>query len=86
MAQQILDRIRDHLAETGLSRSGLAKAAGLHANTLRDLDDAGWNPTAETLKNVVIDDWFFGVSAISADGYESPVVFPGAAGSFSVTK
>ncbi|MES2723831.1 MAG: M20/M25/M40 family metallo-hydrolase [Pseudomonadota bacterium] len=42
--------------------------------------------TAEILKNVVIDDWFFGVSAISADGYESPVVFPGAAGSFSVTK
>ncbi|WP_421931294.1 M28 family peptidase [Phenylobacterium sp.] len=42
--------------------------------------------TAETLKGVVIDDWFFGVSAISADGYESPVVFPGAAGSFSVAK
>ena len=42
--------------------------------------------TAETLKGVVIDDWFFGVSAISADGYESPVVFPGAAGSFSVVK
>ncbi|WP_374387858.1 3,4-dihydroxy-2-butanone-4-phosphate synthase [Sandaracinobacter sp.] len=52
MAQQILDRIRDHLAETGLSRSGLAKAAGLHANTLRDLDDAGWNPTADTLKKL----------------------------------
>ncbi|HET7793380.1 MAG TPA: M28 family metallopeptidase, partial [Rhizobacter sp.] len=34
------------------------------------------------LKNVVIDDWFFGVSAVSADGYESPVVFPGDAGSF----
>jgi len=34
------------------------------------------------LKDVVIDDWFFGVSAVSADGYESPVVFPGAAGSF----
>ena len=42
--------------------------------------------TAEILKNVVIDDWFFGVSAISAEGYESPVVFPGTAGSFSVTK
>ncbi|CAN5868330.1 M20/M25/M40 family metallo-hydrolase [soil metagenome] len=42
--------------------------------------------TSEVLKNIVIDDWFFGVSAISADGYESPVVFPGAAGSFSVTK
>ena len=34
------------------------------------------------LKDVVIDDWFFGVSAVSADGYESPVVFPGVAGSF----
>ncbi|WP_340647265.1 M20/M25/M40 family metallo-hydrolase [Phenylobacterium sp.] len=42
--------------------------------------------TSETLKNIIIDDWFFGVSAISADGYESPVVFPGAAGSFSVSK
>lgn len=42
--------------------------------------------TTDVLKGVVIDDWFFGVSAISADGYESPVVFPGAAGSFSVTK
>ncbi len=34
------------------------------------------------LKDVVIDDWFFGVSALSADGFESPVVFPGDAGSF----
>jgi Zn-dependent M28 family amino/carboxypeptidase len=34
------------------------------------------------LPNVNIDDWFFGVSAISADGHESPVVFPGAAGTF----
>ncbi|MGB3462036.1 MAG: M28 family metallopeptidase [Rhodanobacter lindaniclasticus] len=34
------------------------------------------------LTDVVIDDWFFGVSAVSADGYESPVVFPGFAGSF----
>ena len=35
-----------------------------------------------TLKGVVIDDWFFGVSAVSADGYESPVEFPGPAGAF----
>ena len=42
--------------------------------------------TTEVLKSVVIDDWFFGVSAISPDGYESPVVFPGAAGSFRVVK
>jgi hypothetical protein len=38
--------------------------------------------TQLVLKNVVIDDWFFGVSAVSADGFESPVVFPGDAGSF----
>jgi hypothetical protein len=35
------------------------------------------------LKGVNIDDWFFGVSAVSADGWESPVVFPGFAGSLS---
>jgi len=39
-------------------------------------------PDRLTLKNVVIDDWFFGVSAVSADGYESPVVFPGDPGAF----
>jgi len=39
--------------------------------------------TGETkLKGVNIDDWFFGVSAIGKDGHESPVVFPGAAGTF----
>jgi Zn-dependent M28 family amino/carboxypeptidase len=43
-----------------------------------------WVPTGATttLKDVVIDDWFFGVSSVTADGWESPVVFPGAAGSF----
>jgi hypothetical protein len=35
-----------------------------------------------TLPGVIIDDWFFGVSAVSADGFESPVVFPGVAGAF----
>jgi Zn-dependent M28 family amino/carboxypeptidase len=35
------------------------------------------------LKDVNIDDWFFGVSAVSANGWESPVVFPGAAGSWT---
>ncbi|MEY4555106.1 MAG: hypothetical protein RL093_225 [Pseudomonadota bacterium] len=34
------------------------------------------------LPGIVIDDYFFGVSAVSDDGYESPVVFPGPAGSF----
>lgn len=35
-----------------------------------------------TLKGVVIDNYFFGVSAVAKDGTESPVVFPGAAGAF----
>lgn len=35
-----------------------------------------------TLENVVIDNYFFGVSAVAKDGAESPIVFPGAAGSF----
>ena len=38
--------------------------------------------TEITLPGVVIDDFFFGVSAVSDDGYESPVVFPGPSGSF----
>lgn len=37
---------------------------------------------AFNLRNVVIDNYFFGVSAVARDGTESPVVFPGAAGSF----
>jgi len=43
-----------------------------------------WAPTGTSavLKDVVIDDWFFGVSSVSPDGWESPVVFPGPAGSF----
>ena len=35
-----------------------------------------------TLENIVIDNYFFGVASVSTDGYESPVVFPGATGSF----
>lgn len=35
------------------------------------------------LRDINIDDWFFGVSAISSDGWESPVVFPGSPGSWA---
>jgi len=40
------------------------------------------NVGSHTLKNVVIDNYFFGVAAVSKEGYETPVVFPGPAGSF----
>jgi hypothetical protein len=35
-----------------------------------------------TLENIVIDNYFFGVSSVAKDGNESPVVFPGPAGAF----
>ncbi|MBO6555609.1 MAG: M28 family metallopeptidase [Pseudomonadales bacterium] len=35
-----------------------------------------------TLKNVVIDNYFFGVASVNKDGIESPVVFPGVIGAF----
>lgn len=38
--------------------------------------------TEFTLENVVIDNYYFGVASVSKGGFESPVVFPGPAGSF----
>ncbi len=38
--------------------------------------------TTATLTNIVIDNWFFGVQAVSADGYASPIQFAGVVGAF----
>ena len=38
------------------------------------------NAPSIKLEHVNIDDWLFGVSSLSADGYESPVAFPGTSG------
>lgn len=35
-----------------------------------------------TFKNMVVDNYYFGVSAVAKDGSETPVVFPGSAGRF----
>ena len=74
--------------DTTLSWTPSAGAAGYRA-WWRDTTDPRWrfsrwagDASSLTLKDVVIDDWFFGVSAVSADGYESPVEFPGPAGAF----
>ena len=48
----------------------------------RDVPAEAGEAQSTLLRNINIDDWFFGVSAVSADGHESPVVFPGDAGSF----
>ncbi len=51
--------------------------------------DAQWRWSREagdvttlTLRNVVIDNYIFGVASVNADGIESPVVFPGPIGAF----
>jgi 3,4-dihydroxy 2-butanone 4-phosphate synthase/GTP cyclohydrolase II len=44
-----IEKVREIVGEGRMSRAGLARAAGLHANTLRDCTDDGWNPTTDTL-------------------------------------
>lgn len=74
--------------DTRLSWSPSAGAAAYRA-WWRATDAAHWDHSREagpattiTLPGVNIDDWFFGVSAVSPDGFASPVEFPGAAGAF----
>lgn len=52
MSMQLIEKLRSLVVDGGLSKSGLARAAGLHANTLRDLEQSDWNPTAETLRKL----------------------------------
>jgi 3,4-dihydroxy 2-butanone 4-phosphate synthase / GTP cyclohydrolase II len=52
MSSQLITKVRRLVTEGGMSRSGLARAAGLHANTLRDLGEDDWNPTADTLRKL----------------------------------
>ncbi|WP_435200764.1 3,4-dihydroxy-2-butanone-4-phosphate synthase [Qipengyuania sp. 902] len=44
-----IDKVRSLVSQGLMTRAGLARAAGLHANTLRDCTEDGWNPTADTL-------------------------------------
>ena len=49
MSTTLIERL-NAIIETGeISRSGLARAAGLHPNSLRKLGQPDWNPTADTL-------------------------------------
>src|SRR3546814_19801514 len=52
MSTQPIERLRVSVCDGIMSRSALARAAGLHANSLRDRDSPGWNPTAETLRKL----------------------------------
>ena len=76
-------------ADTTVSWAPAADAAR-HRVWWRSTTDPQWRYSREApsagkavLRDVNIDDWFFGVSAVSADGWESPVVFPGGPGSWT---
>ncbi len=43
------ERIRALVNQGMMSRSAIARAAGLHPNSLRDCTEDSWNPTSETL-------------------------------------
>jgi 3,4-dihydroxy 2-butanone 4-phosphate synthase/GTP cyclohydrolase II len=49
MSTILIERIIELVSHGGMSRSGLARAAGLHPNSLRRLGEPDWNPTADTL-------------------------------------
>jgi hypothetical protein len=76
-------------ADTTLAWSPAPGAVGYRV-WWRETTDPRWtfsqsakDATSLTLKNVNIDDFYFGVSSIAADGAESPVEFPGPVGAFA---
>ncbi len=67
MSTSIIEKVRAMIADGRTSRSALARAAGLHANTLRDCTEANWNPTTETLAKL---------ENFLANNDETPVLVP----------
>src|SRR3954462_2939606 len=49
MSTTLMEQLNEIIATGEVSRAGLARAAGLHPNSLRKLGSAEWNPTADTL-------------------------------------
>jgi len=78
-------------ADTTLSWTAAPGAAGYRVRW-RETSAPTWErsrsagaATSLKLPGVNIDDFFFGVSSVSADGWESPVEFPGVAGAFAAS-
>ena len=49
MSTTLIEQLNAIIATGEVSRAGLARAAGLHPNSLRKLGSSDWNPTADTL-------------------------------------
>jgi 3,4-dihydroxy 2-butanone 4-phosphate synthase/GTP cyclohydrolase II len=52
MSTTLIERLEEIIATGEVSRAGLARAAGLHPNSLRKLGSDDWNPTADTLSRL----------------------------------
>jgi 3,4-dihydroxy 2-butanone 4-phosphate synthase/GTP cyclohydrolase II len=52
MSTSTIDKVRDLVSSGQMTKAALARAAGLHANTLRDCNESGWNPTSDTLSKL----------------------------------
>jgi 3,4-dihydroxy 2-butanone 4-phosphate synthase/GTP cyclohydrolase II len=52
MSTTLIERLEAIVATGEVSRAGLARAAGLHPNSLRKLGASDWNPTADTLSRL----------------------------------
>src|SRR5690349_22791093 len=49
MSTTLIEQLEAIIATGEVSRAGLARAAGLHPNSLRKVGQPDWNPTADTL-------------------------------------
>ena len=49
MSTTLIEQLEAIIATGEVSRAGLARAAGLHPNSLRKVGQSDWNPTADTL-------------------------------------
>lgn len=50
MVTDFIERVRAALKKQGVTARGVAQKAGLHRNTLCNIDRPDWNPTAAVLK------------------------------------
>jgi len=49
LSDPVQSRIRDLVSTGAMTRTAIARAAGLHANSLRECMSEAWNPTSDTL-------------------------------------
>lgn len=52
MNTSTITQVRNLVASKAHTKAGIARAAGLHANTLRDCMESNWNPTSDTLNKL----------------------------------